>query len=326
MTILQWGILGTGGIASQLARAMAELADARLYAVASREAAKAASFAQTFGAARHYGSYAELVADPAVDAVYIATPHAQHFDALQLCLAAGKPVLCEKPFTLNAQQAAQAIALAGERQVFMMEAMWMRFIPAIAQAQALVASGAIGQLQGVHADFGFLQPFDPTHRVFNPALGGGALLDIGIYPLSLACLFLGPIARIQSMAELGTTGVDEQTAFTLQHAGGGLSTGWCSLRAPSPTEAILLGSQGTLRLHAPFYCPSRLTLQQQGQAPRTISVPISGNGYRYELEEVHRCLGLGLLESPRMPLADTLATLQALDTIRAQIGVRHPGE
>lgn len=325
-TPIRWGILGTGGIARQLARALGELDDAQLYAVASRSADTAVAFAREFGAATHYGSYAALLTDPRVDAVYIATPHAQHHAALMMCLAAGKPVLCEKPFTLNLREAAEAVALAREKRVFVMEAMWMRFNPAVAEAQAMVARGEIGRLHGLQADFGFHQPFDAAHRAFDPALGGGALLDIGIYPLALAQLFLGPIAEFSAFAELGQTGVDEQTGFTLRHAGGGIASGFCSLRASTPMEATLFGEAGSIRLHSPFYNCARLTLARHGQPPHTVDVPYQGNGYRYEVEEVNRCLRAGLAESPRMPLADTLASMAALDAIRAMIGVRYPGE
>lgn len=322
---LRWGILGTGGIARQLAQALAELDDALLYGVASRDAAKAAAFAGEFGAPSHYGSYADLLADPQIDVVYIATPHAQHHALLLDCIAAGKPVLCEKPFTLNARQGAEAIALARARGVFVMEAMWTRFIPAIVAAQDLVAAGEIGRLQSLQADFGFCQPFDAQHRTFNPALGGGALLDIGIYPLALAQLFLGPISAISAQAELGQSGVDEQTSFSLRHRDGGISQGLCSLRSRTPWEATLMGERGTLRLHSPMFKPERLTVHNE-QGSREIAVPHLGNGYRYEVEEVNRCLRAGLRESPRMPLDDTLAALAAMDEIRRQIGVRYPGE
>ncbi|GAB3243626.1 Gfo/Idh/MocA family protein [Chitinimonas naiadis] len=322
---VRWGILGTGFIAGQLAAAIKDSADAVLQAVASRSAGPAERFAAEQGARQHYPSYAELVADPAVEVVYIATPHPQHIDAVLLCLNAGKAVLCEKPFTLNAREARQAIALARERQLFLMEAMWTRFIPAVQAAQAMVAKGEIGKLQAVQADFGFAQPFDPRHRVFDPALGGGALLDIGIYPLALGQLFLGPIASVEAQAELGQTGVDEQTAFSLRHRDGGMTSGFCSLRSQTPWEATLLGERGSIRLHSPLFRPDQLTLKR-GEEITTLSVPYRGNGYVHEVEEVGRCLRAGLTESPTMRWADTLASMDALDAIRARIGVRYPGE
>ncbi|HEY9100921.1 Gfo/Idh/MocA family oxidoreductase [Chitinimonas sp.] len=322
---IRWGILGTGGIARQLAIAVNDTEGAVLQAVASRSGPQAARFAAEHGSRSHYPSYAELVADPQVEVVYIATPHAQHYAAVMLCLEAGKAVLCEKPFTLNAREARQAITYAKARGLFLMEAMWTRFIPAIREAEAMVARGEIGRVHAVQADFGFHHPFEPAHRLYDPALGGGALLDIGIYPLALGQLFLGPVASTNAQAELGQSGVDEQTAFSLQHAGGGMTGGFCSLRAQTPWEATLMGERGSIRLHSPFFKPERLTLTRDGVST-TSEYPHRGNGYGYEVEEVNRCLRAGLCESPRMPWADTLISMDALDTIRAQIGLRYPGE
>ncbi|MYM40407.1 Gfo/Idh/MocA family protein [Duganella qianjiadongensis] len=321
---IRWGILGTGKIARAFAAALQITPDAKLVAVASRSMESAAPFAQEFGAERAHGSYQALADDPEVDVIYIATPHPMHHENALLCLHGGKAVLVEKSFTMNRRQAEEVIALARSKKLFVMEAMWTRFIPAMVEARRIIESGEIGVPANVSADFGFTANFGPEHRVFNPVLGGGALLDLGIYPLSMAAYFLGPVAAVQAQAEMTASGVDMQTVFTLKHEQGGVSTCSCSLRSRSPTELVISGSKGYVRLHDRFHNTSTLSVvlvDGSSRSERTLQLPIAGNGYTHEAQEVGRCLRAGLIESPVMSHDETLAIMGTLDEIRRQIGL-----
>ena len=216
---LRWGILATGSIAHKFATGIAALDDAEIVAVGSRSREGADKFADEFDIPDRHDSYEALAADPDVDAIYIATPHSLHKENMLTCLAAGKAVLCEKPFAINAREAREAIDFARERGIFLMEAMWTRYIPLMVEVRRMVADGMIGDLRMITGDFGYRAGFNAERRTFNPALGGGALLDVGIYPLSLASMLLGKPQRIASMAELGETGVDEQSAMILGYLG-----------------------------------------------------------------------------------------------------------
>jgi predicted dehydrogenase len=329
--LIRWGILGTGGIAHQFATALRDVPDARLVAVGSRALGTAQRFAQEFGGAGSaavaaYASYEELVNDPQVDVVYVASPHTLHAANVKLCLQANKPVLCEKPFTVNARQARELVKMARSKKLFLMDAMWTRFLPGIEEAQRLIALGTIGKLHHVQADFGFYSGVGPEHRNRNLELGGGALLDLGIYPLAIAAQFLGPIARVHAIAELGSTGSDEQTAFTLQHTGGGLSTCFCSFRASTPISATISGELGAITIAHPFFDAQRITIAIRNGETRQIHVPKLGNGYPHEAIEVGRCLRTGLLESPAMPLDETIALIEVMDTMRSQFGLVYPAD
>ena len=334
-----WGLIGAGGISDQLARALSYVPDARLVAVGSRDVAKAQAFIdqpRQHEAAREpvraHGSYQALVDDPLVDVVYIGTPHPDHIASMRLALAAGKAVLCEKPFTLNRREAAEAVALARRHGAFLMEAMWMRYVPAMVELKRLVAAGAIGEPVGVLADFGFSAAGLPaSHRALAPVLGGGGLLDIGIYPLNFAAFVLGDIVGAQADAVLGPTGVDIHTVFNLRHAGGGLAQGLCSLRSTTACHATVLGTDGRIDVAPPFYAAQQLRLARGTRAweetpVEVIERPWRGSRYVAQVEEVHRCLRAGLAESPVMPLDESVALVGWMDTMRAQFGLRYPGE
>lgn len=323
---VRWGILGTGHIARKFARGLAFLPDAELAAVGSRSQVTADTFSDEFNVRRRYTSYEALADDPNVDVVYVATPHSRHQANSRLCLEAGKAVLCEKPFALNAAEAASVIELAREKQLFLMEAMWTRFLPLFGAVRSLLAEGAIGELRMVTADFGFRAEVDPHHRLFDPALGGGALLDVGIYPVSLAFMALGAPARVTSMAHLGHTGVDEQAAVLLGYEQGQLAVLTTAIRTQTPQEATLFGTLGSIKIHSPWWCSPQLTLAINGETKRIIERPIAGNGYNYEAAEVMACLRAGRTESEIMPLDETLAIMEILDEIRAQWGLKYPGE
>lgn len=324
--IIRWGILGTGRIARDFAAGLSATPDAVLAAVGSRGVDSAASFAGAFEVPLAFGSYEALVACPEIDIVYIATPHPMHAANAILALRAGKAVLCEKPFAMNRREAGEMVALARAKNLFLMEAMWTRFMPALAEVKRIIASGEIGAVTQLHADFGFSATPDPAHRVNDPTLGGGALLDLGIYPLSIACALLGQVEAVQAQAIMGETGVDLTTAFTMRHAGGTLSVCSCSLRARAPSELVVSGTRGSVRMHRMFHMAESITVDLLDGPSRTISTPWIGNGYAHEAIEAGRCLREGLLESPAMTHDDTLAIMGLLDTIRKQIGLRYPAD
>jgi predicted dehydrogenase len=325
---VRWGILGTGQIARAFAQGLRDVPDAALVAVASRKTDTAQSFSDAFsvrpGAVMAHGSYEELAADPEVDAVYVATPHNLHADNALMCLHAGKAVLCEKPFTINRRLAREVIDEARHKKLFLMEAMWTRFLPAVREARRLVERGEIGQPRQVLADFGFCAEFDAHSRLFAKEAGGGALLDIGIYPLSIAAYLLGPVQQAQAEAVLSETGVDTQTAFSLRHRNGALSSCLCSITAATSSRLIVSGSRGSIELHAPFYMSHALTITDAAGASRTVNLPFLGNGYTHEAIEVGRCLRSGMTESPLMTLDETLDLMGWLDHMREQCGVRYP--
>ena len=319
----RWGILATGHIASRFAEDLRLVPDAELVAVGSRTSDSARRFADTYGAKRAYGSWAELAADPEVDAIYVATPHAAHYEAAMTCLTAGRAVLLEKPFTLDLATSTELVETARAAGVFLMEAMWMRTNPLILRAVELIAQGAIGTVSGVRADFGVAGPFPPEHRMRNPALGGGALLDLGVYPISLAHLLLGVPQHVRSWAQLGPEGTDENTGILFGYDSGALATLSCGMVGATELSASITGSTGRIDLPEPFFRPGSLTLHRAGAEPETITADEAGNGYQYEAIEVQRCLAAGLLESPLVPHATTLEVMTLLDTVREQIGVRY---
>lgn len=322
---VRWGILGTGRIAGIFATGLAALPDAEIVAVGSRTAEKAGEFADRFGIPHRHASYEALAGDPDVDAVYVATPHTLHRENALLCLAAGKPVLCEKPFTVNAREADDVIAFARERRVFLMEAMWTRFVPLMAKVRELLAAGAIGEPRMLAADLGFRANVNPG-RLFDPALAGGALLDVGVYPVSFSSMVFRAPSRIASLAHLGDTGVDEQSGIVLAHDGGQISTLYTAIRTTTPHVAWIMGTDGTIAIHYDWHKPTAFTLTKPGQEPQRFALPPEGNAYHYEAAEVARCLREGRLESDILPLDETRAIVNTLDRIRAQWGLRYPGE
>jgi predicted dehydrogenase len=323
---MRWGIVGTGKIAKAFATGLTVLPEAELVAVGSRTAKSANEFAEIFGVPHRHASYESLANAPNIDVIYVATPNTLHKENSLLCLQAGKAVLCEKPFTINAAEAEAVIQLARAKELFLMEAMWTRFIPLVGKVRQLLADRAIGDLQMLVADLGFWADFDPLHRVFNPQLGGGALLDLGVYSISLAWMIFGSPSRITSMAQLGETGVDEQAAIILGYDEGQLAILYTSIRTDTPAEAILMGTKGQIRIHPPMFRPTKLTLSLTGQEDSLIEMPLEGNGYNYQAAEVMRCLQMGKLESDIMPLDETLAIMKAMDQIRDQWELKYPVE
>ena len=321
-TPIRWGILATGGIARSFTEDLALLPDAEVVAVGSRSAEAARAFADTHGIPRAHGSWQALADDPGVDVIYVATPHNAHHAASKLCLEAGKAVLCEKPLTLDLATAEDLVTTARAKGVFLMEAMWMRTNPAIRRIGALVADGAIGEVTAVTADFGVAGPFPPGHRLRARELGGGALLDLGVYPVTFAHLFLGAPATVLAWASLTPEGTDQNTGLVLGYASGAVATLHCGFVGETSQRATITGTLGRIEVPRHFYRPEAYTVVRGEQAEET-QVPLRGNGMGYEAEEVMRCLRAGLLESPLIPHAATLDVMRTLDQARAQIGVAY---
>ncbi|HAJ35529.1 MAG TPA: dehydrogenase [Chloroflexi bacterium] len=322
----RWGILGPGNIAAKFAAGVAALDDQEVIAVGSRTQASADRFADRFDILRRHVGYEALVADPNVDAIYVATPHSFHHEHTLLALRHGKHVLCEKPFAINAAQAQEMVDAARRQQLFLMEAMWSRFLPIIAETRRLIADGAIGRVQMVQADFGFRASFNPASRLFDPALGGGALLDVGVYPISLAMMLLGHPKRIVAIAALGPTGIDENTGILLGFPGGEVAVLATTVRATTPQEATILGDNGSIRIHSPWWVGNTLTLHRAGAEPEEIVRPYLANGYSHEAHEVATCVRAGKCESDVMPLDETVRIMAVMDEIRAQLGMKYPME
>lgn len=326
---VRWGILATGGIATAFAADLVDLPDAEIVAVASRSEEQAKAFAERFGIPRAYGEWDALAADDDVDVVYVATPHSAHRAAAGMCLEAGRDVLCEKAFTLNAPEAAELVALAKERGAFLMEAMWMYCHPLIRRLKALVDDGAVGEVRSVQADFGLAGPFPPSHRLRDPALGGGALLDLGVYPVSFAQLLLGEPSDIAARAVLSDQGVDLQTGALLSWESGALASVHCSIHGGTPVSASVTGSRGRIDIPDGFFYPDRFVLHRDGRDAEVFRAdPADGprTSLKHEAAEVMRALRAGETESPLVPLEGTLAVMRTLDAIRDRIGVRYPGE
>jgi predicted dehydrogenase len=324
---VRWGILATGGIAQAFAEDLAQLADAQMLAVGSRSAASAEAFAHAHGIPRAYGSWQELADDPDLDVIYIATPHNAHHAAASICLQAGKAVLCEKPFTLDSAEAEDLFAQARAADVFVMEAMWMRINPVIQAIHELVAAGAIGEVTHVGADFGLQGPIAPGHRLRARELGGGATLDLGVYTVAFAQLFLGVPDTIHAVASLTPEGTDQNTAILLGYESGALATLQCGFVGATAHRAVITGTAGRVEVPRHFHHPSAYTLvrddgTRDGSA-ETVELTIRGRGLGYQAEEVMRCLRAGLKESPLIPHSATLEVLRTLDEVRAQIGVSY---
>jgi len=320
----RWGIIGPGKIANKFAAALPLAGNALLTAVASRDAARTRSFAAAHGAEHCYESYEQLATDPAVDAVYIATPHGFHAEHALLCLRQGKAVLCEKPMALNARQVGEMVAAAQHHRAFLMEAMWTRFLPLMQQIIELIERGKIGQLKYIQANFGFLAPFQPTGRLYDLRLGGGSLLDIGIYPLFLCLQLLGEPDNIHAAGQLTPTGVDETCNAILGYRDGRSAVISSTLACQTSLTAEIAGTEGLIRIPSPWYKNDRLLLIRPGEKEEANQLEPMVNGFEYQIREVTRCLETGLIESPYMSHAFSLTMSRTMDAIRGQIGVKYP--
>jgi predicted dehydrogenase len=320
---IRWGILSTGHIAATFVEDLKLMPDADVVAVGSRTQAAADAFARRYDIPRAYGDWASLAADGEVDVVYVATPQSAHHAAASLCLRAGRAVLCEKPFTLSVATARDLVDTARSTDVFLMEAMWTRCNPTILRMVELIGDGAIGEVTSVHADFG-IGPFGPDHRLHSLALGGGALFDLGVYPLTIAHLALGRPDTIAAWASLTPAGVDANTGMLFGYATGALAALSCGIVGSTSITATITGTQGRIELPSLFFRPSRLTLHRVSAAPEAFEAPLAGHGYVPQAEEVHRCLRAGSVESPLVTHAITLEVMSIMDDVRARIGLAYP--
>lgn len=323
---MRWGILGAGGIAATVGADIAASAGSDVVAVGARDLGRARVLADRLGAPRAYGSYAELVADPEIDVVYVATTHAQHHEHALLAIEAGKNVLVEKAFTLTAAQAEDVVAAAAKRDVFCMEAMWMRMNPLVRRAVEIAEAGVIGRLLSVTADHGQRFPFDPAHRLFDLGAGGGALLDLGVYSATIAWMFLGAPTGMTTTGHLSPTGSDSTMAMQWAYDDDRFAHVTCTTEALTPCTATVVGTDGWLRLGFPFYKPSDLTVHTRATGTEVFTEPLPGNGYGPQVAEVERCLRAGLAESALAPLAETVAIMALMDRARADLGVRYPAD
>ena len=311
---LGWGIVATGGIAATIAEDLRLLPEARLAAVSSRSMARATEFAAAHGAAAAYDSYEDLAADPGVDVVYVANPHPQHFGPVKAALEAGKAVLNEKAFTSTLADAETLVAMARERDLFLMEAMWTRFNPLVSRLRELVGDGAIGTVRQVWASNGHPVATDPENRFWNPAIGGGALLDMGVYPVSFAHMILGEPSQVTAMGTIAESGVDAEVSLMLGWPDGQRAHLGASMISPMPTTAAVIGTSGRVDVAAHFQAPTRMTLHRLGHEPEDFGLAQEGRGYVWQLREVDACVRAGRTESEIMPLHDTLAVMRTLQT------------
>lgn len=319
----RWGIAATGGMAAAFAEDLAHVPDAEIAFVGSRSAESAAAFAGRFGAGGS-GTYADLLAagrDGEVDVVYVATPHPQHRDLALAAVEGGTPLLVEKAFTATLAGALEVVEAARAARVFCMEAMWTRFQPAVVHVRELVAAGEIGDLLLVQADFCAQRDYDPTSRLFDLALGGGSVLDLGVYPISFAQHFLGRPDRVTATGTTYANGADASAVIHLAYADGRAAALATSLAAQTPGRGVIVGTRGSIELEPPFHHPSRIVVRRNGREAETIERLPTGRGYAHQAEEVQRCLAAGLTESPVMPLADTLDVQWVLEECLDQLGV-----
>lgn len=322
---VRWGILGTGDIARQFASDVNKLDDATLWAVGSRRQESADAFGDTHGIPHRHASYEALVGDPGVDAIYIATPHPLHCENTLLALDAGKAVLCEKPLAMNAREAEVMMKRAGERGCFLMEAMWTYFLPAIIEIEKVIAEGVIGEVRMVRADFSFWADREEDSRLFDLSMGGGSLLDVGIYPIALATQFLGDApSEIVSSVDIGATGADEQAAMLFKYDNGSLAVLSSGIYTQGSCDAVISGTKGFITIPE-FFRANRYSVTCEDVTTEHKCERV-GFGYGYEALEVGRCLRAGLAESPRMPHDRSRAFQRIMDGLRAQWGLRYPAD
>ncbi|HEY0811753.1 MAG TPA: Gfo/Idh/MocA family oxidoreductase [Pseudonocardia sp.] len=321
MTV-RWGVVGPGRIASKVVADAPHVPGAEITAVASRSAERAQAFADTFGIPRVHDSYQAIVDDDDVDVLYIATTHPQHRAIALAALRAGKAIMVEKAFTVTPEATREIVDLAISTGVFAMEAMWTRFQPVIARLRELVADGALGQVKAVQGELCVQAPTDPDDRFLNPAIGGGALFDLGVYPISFAQMVLGTPHTVYADGVLAETGVDLEESVLLSFPGAGAATMYCSLRCASPGQMRVFGTDGWVDVLPRFHHPATIVLHRLGAEPETIVAPRIGAGYAHELIEVTECVAAGKTQSDVMPLADTVAVQDVMGEVARQLGMR----
>ncbi len=319
MKIYRWGILGAGRIADKFCEALNFTEGSEVFAVASRDTNNAETFAQKHNAKKYYTNYNDLINDADVDVIYIATPHAFHYQQTLLCLQHNKRVLCEKPLSINYQQSAEMVAFATTQQIFLMEGMWTRFMPFTEKILMLIANDVIGTPQYIHADFGFAAPFEPTGRMYNKALGGGSVLDIGVYPIFLATLILGEPSAIKAFVTPTKTGVDETANMLLQYANGATAHLLSSIGFNTAIEAEIIGTKGRIKIEAPWFKATDFSVILNDGNIEKFSIPHQSNGFEHEIKEVMHCLDSGLLQSAKMTHGLTLQISKIMDAVLGEM-------
>lgn len=338
-TPLRWGIIGCGSIANRLGTDVVRLEDHKLQAIASRDATKAASYAEKFGVPTQYtgpDAYSHVVNDPNVDIIYIATPHNFHKEQALMAIAAGKPVLCEKPFTVNTSEAEEVIAAARAAGTFLMEGVWSRCFPVWRKVMELLHYDEIGHARMMYSDFGYragtlgddnlLTGYNPEGRLYNRNLIGGALMDVGIYPISIANMVFGDPVDVKAVGMIGHSGVDENVGVVMAYEGGQIATATTSIQVTTPFTTTILGTSGRIEIESPWWRPKAFVIHRDGKDPERFSFEHEGEGFQFEAMEVADCLRNGRTESSVMPLSDTLSVMRTLDLVREQIGLVYPGE
>lgn len=322
---VRWGILTTGGIARTFAADLAHAPNATLVAVGSRTQESADAFGEEYDVPHRHGSYEALAADPDVEVIYVAPPHPMHHAATLLAIEGGKAVLCEKPFAMDLAQSREMVAAARSAGTLLVEAMWTRFLPTMVRLREILAAGTLGSIVYVTAEHGQWFPADPKHRLFAPELGGGALLDLGIYPVSFAHMVLGTPSRVTAVSNPAFTGVDRTTSMVLQYDSGAHAVLTTSLAAASANPAAIYGTEARIEIDGWFYTPTSFrVISRDGEVLESFQPPTGGRGMEFEAIEVGRCLRAGERESPMLPLDETLAIMATLDEVRRQIGLTYP--
>lgn len=319
---INWGIIGLGSIANKFAADLLLSKEAQLYGVASRDLNKAKNFSKKYKSIKYYSSYEDLVDDPEIDVIYIATPHTFHFENTMMCLKKGKAVLCEKPMGINAEQSKIMIEEAKSRNLFLMEGIWTRFIPATEKLIEILEKKTIGDVSFIRADFGFKGDSNLESRVYNKKLGGGSLLDIGIYPIYLSLLTLGNPINIKAMARMTETDVDSYCSMLFNYANGAKASLESTIEADTPIEAHIYGTKGTIKLHSRFHHSEKITISQNG-TQKILNLKYRGNGYIHEIEEVNKCLLNDDLESAKLPLATSIDLISLIDNVKEKIGLKY---
>jgi predicted dehydrogenase len=324
MTKYNWGIIGVGNIAGSFAEDLKLLPQARLKAVSSRSAERASAFANKYRIPDWHDSWDAIAADPEIDIVYVATHHPFHFQNTRSCLEAGKAVICEKPITMNRRELEILVGIARENKVFLMEAIWTRFLPSTRKVLEFIESGELGKLSEVYADFGFRLEYDPEHRLYDPAKGGGVLLDVGIYPVFISLLLAGRPDKLQASTRFAPSGVDHSCNMIFEHGNEVVSSLNCTLLSDAPTEANLMFEHGWIRMESWWLTPGPITIHRQDRKPKRVKFREHGKGYHYEAAEVMQCLDRGLTESPSLPLDFSLDLMGTLDAVRAACRISYP--
>lgn len=327
MKTINWGIIGTGKISTEFVKALNETRMTSVVAIASRSEEKAIQFANEYQISTYYGSYEQLLQDEQVEVIYIGIPHSEHYNVAKMCLEAGKHVVCEKPITLNEVEATKLYELAKKQNCFLMEAMWTKFLPVTKAVKSWMEAGRIGEVKYMSLNLGFQGEYDYCSRLFDPNLGGGALLDVGVYPIMYANYIMGkqPV-EVKAMAHIGFSGVDELCSVVMKYEHGQIVSANCSISSNLGAEGVIVGTKGKIVIPDFFRATEAFIYDEEGILIELVKEEYRVNGYEYEIEEVNHCLDKGMLESHIQPLEESLDQMKILDQIRKQLHIVYPKE